>query len=90
MDVRAEITVKGRVQGVGFRFFTAQQARNLGLTGTVENLFNGDVKVLVEGDKGAVQAFMKALRVGPALANVQDVIVDFQKYKNEFATFRIV
>ena len=90
MDARAQITVKGRVQGVGFRYFTLHEARKLGLTGTVKNLYNGDVKIQAEGDKSSIHALVKSLRVGPSMANVQDVIVDFEESKNEFTTFQIV
>ena len=41
--------VKGRVQGVGFRWFTRTQAINLGLSGTTRNMLNGDVEVVLEG-----------------------------------------
>ena len=90
MDVRAKIIVQGRVQGVGYRYFTYHEARKLELVGTVQNLYNGDVKLQVEGDKSAIHALVKSLRIGPALADVQDVIVDFQEYKNEFKTFQII
>lgn len=90
MDARAQITIKGRVQGVGFRYFAVDEARKLGLVGTVQNLYNGDVKVVAEGDKSAIHALIKSLRVGPSHANVQDVVVDFEEYKNEFKNFRII
>ncbi len=90
MDIRANIIVKGRVQGVGFRYFTQKEARSLGLKGSVTNLFNGDVKVVVEGNKSAVFSLVKNLRIGPRFSSVQDVQIDFIDFQGEFDDFKIV
>ncbi|MBN1479930.1 acylphosphatase [candidate division KSB1 bacterium] len=90
MNVRAHIIVKGRVQGVGFRFYTLYKARSLGLVGTVRNLVNGDVKVIVEGEKSTILALIKELRIGPMHATVKDVVVNFEEFQNEFASFQII
>ncbi len=90
MYVRAEIIVKGAVQGVGFRFFTMHEARRLRLNGTVGNLPNGDVKVVVEGEKSAVLTLIKNLRIGPSFSHVTQIDIDWQKPKNEFNDFRVV
>ena len=52
--------VKGRVQGVGFRWFTRTQAISLGLSGTTRNMLNGDVEVVLEGSSKDL-AKMKSL-----------------------------
>lgn len=90
MHVRAHIVVKGRVQGVGYRFFTLFAARSFGLGGTVRNLLNGDVEVIVEGEKGTILAFVKELRIGPMHASVQDVLINFQEVTNEYTSFQIL
>ncbi len=90
MNVRAEIIVKGVVQGVGFRFFTVQEAKTLGLNGVVGNLPNGDVKVVVEGEKNAILTLIKNLRIGPSFSHVTQINVDWQKPMNDFSDFRIV
>lgn len=90
MDVRANIIVKGRVQGVGFRYFTVMEARKLGLNGTVSNLLNGDVKVIVEGNKSTVLTFVKNLKIGPRLSDVADVVIEFKEFQGEFNRFEIV
>ena len=46
---RVHLTIKGYVQGVGFRFFTLQNGTQLRLNGWVRNMFNGNVEVLAEG-----------------------------------------
>jgi acylphosphatase len=52
--VAAKVLISGRVQGVGFRYFTTDLAKSYDLSGWVKNLATGDVEILVEGDKSAV------------------------------------
>ena len=65
--------VKGRVQGVGFRFFAIRAARRLGVTGTVRNLPDGTVEAVVEGEPSAVADFRAELQRGPSYAHVTSV-----------------
>ena len=90
MYIRAIIIVKGIVQGVGYRFFTVREARMLSLTGTVANLFDGSVKIVVEGEKGLIDELVKSLRIGPISSDVSDLVIEFGEYKNEFNDFRII
>jgi acylphosphatase len=69
--VRLRLT--GRVQGVGFRWFTRQAARELGLAGRVRNLPDGSVEVLAAGTPDELSAFRETLRQGPRGARVQTV-----------------
>jgi acylphosphatase len=69
------IVVSGRVQGVGFRHFTVQQARRLGITGWVRNLPGGEVEVLASLPPGRRVQFLAALRQGPPMAEVDEVTV---------------
>ncbi|MEQ8349884.1 MAG: acylphosphatase [Leptospiraceae bacterium] len=64
------IQVIGRVQGVGFRQFTASRARRLALRGWVKNRSDGSVECRVQGDPSALQRFLAELHKGPALARV--------------------
>ena len=65
------IWVSGRVQGVGFRWFVRQAAREVGgLTGRVRNLADGRVEVEVAGDAASLEAFRARLRQGPPGARV--------------------
>lgn len=70
---RAEFRVVGRVQGVGFRWWTVRQARSLGLRGTVRNLPDGSVEIRAVGPGPAITRFEEALREGPPGARVDDV-----------------
>jgi acylphosphatase len=65
------VLVSGSVQGVGFRWFTVEQARALGVRGWVRNLTDGRVEVWVEGPPDAVEAMLAWLASGPSQAHVQ-------------------
>ncbi len=64
-------TVRGRVQGVGYRYFALQAARELGLSGFVRNQPDGSVEVLAEGDDEALVTFEARLREGPSFGHVE-------------------
>lgn len=70
---RARFRITGRVQGVGFRWWTLQQAGALGLAGTVRNCRDGSVEVEVAGPAEAVASLRRRLAVGPAGARVANV-----------------
>jgi acylphosphatase len=65
--------VRGRVQGVGFRWFVMREARHLGVLGFVSNLPDGSVEVVAQGSAEMVGALGRALARGPALARVEGV-----------------
>ena len=67
------VAVRGRVQGVGFRWFVRERARALGLTGWVRNRQDGTVEVLAVGDDVALQELRALLRAGPSGARVSDI-----------------
>lgn len=65
-----KIIVTGIVQGVGFRYHTAEKARSLGLDGTVENLPDRTVRIYVEGEDAEVVSFLEWCHEGPSAASV--------------------
>lgn len=67
------LQIFGRVQGVGYRAWTAQRARKLGLTGWVRNLTDGTVECLVQGPRADIEAMVAACHAGPPLARVTEV-----------------
>ena len=87
--VRAEIVVRGRVQGVFFRASAQQEGLRFGLTGEVRNLPDGSVEAIVEGDKKAVEEFAAWCRRGPPSAEVEDVQVKLRSDRGEFRTFTV-
>ena len=74
--IARRVTVAGRVQGVGFRFFAERAARELGVTGWVRNLPDGNVESLAEGEEDAVARYLERLREGPRLGRVTDVLIE--------------
>ncbi len=71
-DIRA-YRVVGRVQGVGFRWWTQKRAVELGLTGSVRNAADGSVEVVASGAPDALDQLERALAAGPAMAGVEEV-----------------
>lgn len=67
------ITVYGRVQGVGFRFYTHRKAVELGINGFVQNLPDGSVYIEGEGEPTALSEFISWCRSGPTWAKVTDL-----------------
>ncbi|HKR96094.1 MAG TPA: acylphosphatase, partial [Candidatus Angelobacter sp.] len=65
--------VRGRVQGVGFRWFVDHEARSLGLAGWVRNNIDGTVEALAMGTDAQLSVFSNKLRQGPRAARVDEV-----------------
>ncbi len=87
--MRAHILVTGLVQGVGFRYFIYKKAVELDLKGFVRNLYDENVEIVVEGDKDKIQILIEHANIGPRMAHVKDVKVQWEEDKNEFQDFRI-
>jgi acylphosphatase len=83
------VVVKGRVQGVGFRWWVQHRAADLGLDGWVRNLPNRSVEVLAFGPAAALDAFEERLREGPPGAYVQSVAASRSEGEPEERGFRI-
>ena len=75
MQLRA--TVRGRVQGVGFRDYVKRRARRLMLGGFVENRTDGSVYVVATGERAALELLLYDLRRGPSHAEVSKVDVEW-------------
>ena len=71
--VRLEARVSGEVQGVGFRYWTAAKAKELGLSGEVANLDDGSVSVLAEGPGSTVHQLLDWLNSGSTPGRVEHV-----------------
>lgn len=72
----AHCLVRGRVQGVGFRWFVRERAAELGLRGWCANLTDGRVEVWAEGDAARIDELVVALRRGPPSSRVEAVHVE--------------
>ena len=75
MRVARRYLIDGRVQGVGFRYFTADVAAREGIVGWVRNLADRRVEIAAEGDAEAMDRFDRAIRHGPPAARVDSVDV---------------
>jgi acylphosphatase len=88
-DARLHAVVHGRVQGVNFRYYTQRQARELGLTGYVRNLWDETVEVVAEGEQATLQKFLAFLQVGPRAAFVTQVDTKWLSPTGDFSRFEV-
>jgi len=77
------------VQGVNYRWFVLETAKELELTGWVRNLSDGRVEAEIEGEQNKVDKLIEAMRSGPSLAHVTDLDVTPQPYENRYHEFRV-
>jgi acylphosphatase len=89
MRKRYHVWISGRVQGVFFRANTWKQARSLGLSGWVQNLPDGRVETVFEGEERATEAMLNWSRTGSPPARVDKVEVVEETATGEFAGFEI-
>ncbi|MBQ7169258.1 MAG: acylphosphatase [Synergistaceae bacterium] len=88
--IRVRALISGRVQHVGFRYWAQEQAERLGLTGTVENLDDGRVEVVIQGMPECVNEMKEKLRQGPTMAIVRQVIFYRERVNQEESNFGAV
>jgi acylphosphatase len=70
------LVISGRVQGVGYRQWMVEKARELGISGWVRNRLDGSVEALVAGDVAAVEELLRLCRRGPRFAEVVSIEED--------------
>ncbi len=73
--VRKHVIFKGRVQGVGFRYYCLGIARRMKLTGWVRNLYNGDVEMEVQGDSKDIEMYLYKIKQGDGFIRVDEMEV---------------
>src|SRR5580765_6709723 len=81
--------VRGRVQGVGFRWFVEREAHILGIAGWVRNNHDGSVEVLAQGTRDQLSGLHSRLSEGPRAARVDSVQVSEESPTPELSSFRI-
>jgi|LSQX01.1.fsa_nt_gb acylphosphatase len=87
--IQHEIKVTGKVQGVGFRFFAEHHAKLLNIKGWVKNTRDGGVLAVAQGDSENMKLFLKKLKVGPPLSNVDRLDVFETDILDKFNDFEI-
>ena len=80
--------VGGRVQGVFYRGWAVETARNLELTGWVRNRSDGTVEALVQGDQGYVERFIELAGYGPSAARVERIVTSDAAVEDGLRGFR--
>ena len=88
-EASLEVRVAGRVQGVGFRYFTVEAARRLRLAGYVMNTRDGGVRAYAEGTRESLEQFLEALQRGPTGARVREVRANWGAATGAHSTFTI-
>ena len=84
---KLHVTVHGRVQGVGFRYFVSRAVEGRPITGWVRNRPDGSVEVVAEGPRPTLEWLLAALHSGPRAAYVTRVDASWSQATNEFARF---
>lgn len=83
--------MRGRVQGVGFRWFVTRQASDLGVRGTVRNREDGAVEVVLQADESAtVATLVDRIRSGPPASHVEDVECESLEDPPRYQGFQVV
>ena len=86
---RLHAVIEGHVQGVGYRMFAANLARELGLTGWVRNLRNGNVEVIAEGRRSVLENLLNSLYRGPRSAYITKITTEWLPATGEFTSFDV-
>ena len=73
MDVIVHVVIRGRVQGIGYRVWTEDEARERGIAGWVRNRRDGSVEALFAGSESDVLAMIEACREGPPGARIEAI-----------------
>jgi acylphosphatase len=81
--------VRGRVQGVGFRWYVEREAQTLGILGWVRNCSDGSVEVLAQGTREQLFSLRSKLQQGPRASRVDDVEEVESQVQQDMKTFRI-
>jgi acylphosphatase len=79
--------VSGRVQKTGYRARVIDLARAFGLKGTIQNLDDGRVKIIAEGDESFLQPFVKAVKINDSLINVVTISEEYSDATDDFEKF---
>ena len=87
--IQYEITVTGRVQGVGYRYFAVQKANEMGITGWVKNSVDGGVIIMAQGIEVELNTFIDYLYIGPTRARVDRILTNKMQVVTVFDNFSV-
>lgn len=86
---RLDARVSGRVQGVGFRYYTRQTAHRLGLTGWVRNEYDGAVRFVAEGPRETLERLLLHITQGPPMSRVDAVSTSWDRATGVYKDFSV-
>ncbi len=87
--VQGRLVLKGRVQGVGYRYFVLRKAGDFEVVGFVRNLPDGSVEVVAEGAESEVREFFGEVKKGPASAYVRETREEWLPPSGIYWDFRV-
>ena len=88
--VRVNVHYSGRVQGVGFRYIVKSLVPGYEVLGTVKNLSDGRVEMVVEGQREELEEFLQAIRDAGLRSNIQDESLVWGEAEDKFRGFKII
>ncbi len=89
-SVAYKFIVQGRVQGVGFRWFVLNAAQELKVTGSVKNVYNGNVEIFAQSDINTIQKFKLKVKEGPALSRVDSILEIKEEFDPKLNEFKVI
>jgi len=87
---KVEIIISGKVQGVWFRKSTKEKADALGVLGTVQNLLEGQVKIIALGSDQQIEELIDWAKLGPKFAEVRSIEVTPIHEPLQFEDFKVI
>jgi acylphosphatase len=87
--IQYEINISGRVQGVGFRYFAQQKAKEMGITGWVRNSVDGSVLIVAQGIEAEIKTFIDYLYLGPTRSRVDKISTCVMQITTVFDSFSV-
>ncbi len=87
--IQYEINIKGRVQGVGYRYFVRQKATEMGITGWVKNTVDNGVMIVAQGIEAEIKTFIDYLYVGPTRSRVDKISTCVMQIITVFDSFSV-
>lgn len=87
--IQLHIIVSGKVQGVGFRYFSQMKAVQYGITGWAKNLADGSVEIVASGSKDQLDPFIEDLRVGNPFSKINNIEITESGVTEDYHSFTI-
>lgn len=87
--IQYEIKITGRVQGVGYRYFAVQKAKEMDINGWVKNLVDGSVLIIAQGIEEEIKTFIDYLYIGPTRSRVDKISTCVMQITTVFDSFSV-